>query len=266
MGQPADRPRRRWLEVVADRLVSVGQLVFEDFCYLEPCTLRGTAADPDWRVALGNAPHVELALMRALQLAVAGAGSAALALSHAAGLEDIQAAQSRLVRRYALELLREKAPPLYDCLPWHDWDFGIVATRLPVWRTRFLLAGTGTAVTMCRIGRSAGVYVVEPLEVMRAYVADKAEREKIRRLTVIEATLEQIPLAAGTVDLAVVGGTRAVSSRALEELLRIAGRLLVIDNDPFSDAELPDGNWEQAEVRVRGLGIRPCWWLAKANG
>lgn len=261
MGQPADRPRRRGHEAIADRLVILGRLVFEDFCLLEPRTLRGMAADPDWPVALANAPDVELAVARAWRLAGPGVGSAALALSHAAGLEDIQTAQSRLVRRYAIELLREKAPALYDCLPWLEWDFAIVATRLPVWRTRFLLAGTGTAVTMCRIGRSAGVYVVEPLEALRTYVARKAERERIRRLVTLEGTPESIPLPAGAVDLAIVGGTGALSSCALDELLRVARKVLVIDNDPFSDAGMPAGNWQQSEVRVRGLGSRACWWL-----
>ncbi|MEO0086205.1 MAG: hypothetical protein ABIK37_06185 [candidate division WOR-3 bacterium] len=266
MRQSEAGTRRALREAIAERLVSIGQLDFEDFCLLEPDTLRGMAADPDWPVALANAPHVELAVGSALRLAGADEGRSQFPLPGAVRLEGIQAAQRRLVRRYALELLREKAPPLYDCLPWHDWDFTIVGSRVPVWRTRFLLGGAGTTVTMCRLRRSAGVYVVEPVEIMRAYIAGKAEREKIRRLTVVEATLEQIPLPAGAADLAIVGGTGAVSLRALEEMLRVAGRLLVVDNDPFSDAELPDGNWKQAEVRVRGLGIRPCWWLASASG
>lgn len=265
MASRIPRPRRTLRELLTDRLVKLGQLEFEDFCRLEPFTVRRIAADPDWPVALLNAPHVESRLCRALRQSGAGTRLPS-APTGAVSLEAIQAAQERLVRRYAPELLREKAPPLSDCLPWHDWDFAAVARRVPVWQTRFLVAGAGATVTVCRLRRSAGVYVVEPLALMRAYVERKAELEKVKRLTAIDATLEQIPLAAGAVDLAIVGGSGLVTATVLAELLRVARRLLVIDNDPFSVADLPAAGWERAEVDVRCLGRRPGWWLDRPAG
>jgi len=234
-------------------LVRLGRLVFEDFCRLEPFTIRSVIADPDWPSAFLNAPHVELHFRRA--------GPDRAVIIRPASPEETKAAQDRLVRRYALELLREKAPPLYDCLPWNDWDFSVVAPRVKVFKTRFLLAGAGTTVTVCRLRRAAGVYVVEPRRVIRDYITRKAELEKVRRLTALDATLERIPLPASAADLAIVGGAGLATPTALAELRRVARRLLVVDNDPFAETEPPAGAGERDEVLVRGLGIRAGWWL-----
>uniref|UniRef100_A0A7C4GJ24 Uncharacterized protein n=1 Tax=candidate division WOR-3 bacterium TaxID=2052148 RepID=A0A7C4GJ24_UNCW3 len=264
MEKPDGRPRQTGREAIADRLVRLGQLQFEDFCQLDPLTIRSIATDPDWSVALQNAPHVELSLCRVVS--PSAAVSSPFSRSNAGGLDEIQAAQERLVRRYALELLREKAPPLFDCLPWHDWDFAVVARQVPVWQTRFLLTGAGATTTVCQLRRSAGVYVLEQLPAMREYVLRKAEMERVRRLAVVEGTVEKIPLAAAAADLAIVGGTGRVTPVALAELRRVARRLLVVDNDPWMTGELPPGEWEMVEVAVRGLGIRTGWWLERPTG
>lgn len=212
-------------------------------------------------------------------------------------LADGRAAQARLVRHFALLLLKHKSPPLYDCLPWHDWDFSIVTRSYPLWRTRFLLAGEGTTTLISRLPRTAGVYVIEPLDVIRRYVAQKAQLDGIRRFRVLPQSpipnphfLFPIPLPDSSVDLAVVGsgvgpegdchpisGGTAIQfpfggnwwlSRFplfLRELERVARSVLLVENcplfPPLPAEVLAARGFEPGAVSVTGLGERPCWHL-----
>lgn len=245
---------------VQDYLVRLGRLTFDDFCRLEPADVAAAlAASPDWPVALTNAPHVRRHFARCCP------DAPALAREVAAGrdlsIDAVRIIQTRLVAAHAPELLREKAPPLHDALPWHDWDFAIVSRRVPVWQTRFLFAGCGSTVAFCRCRRTAGGYVVEPSPTLCRYLTRKAELERLRRVTVLQARPEAIPLPARAADLVVAGG--AMSAAALAELGRVAGRVLVVDCDPLApiDAISMEGLGFRAEpVEVRGLGRRLAWW------
>jgi len=248
--------------MAADRqtLVHLGNLCFDDFLLLPPQTLdfglRTSDLASDWSLAINNAPHV------GLHFQVGDGGRAAGQPS----LADIRAAQHRLVTHFALELLKAKAPPLYDSLPWHDWDFSIIAKRFKLWQSRFLLAGDGTTVTMCRCRKSAGVYVVEPSETIAGYIERKAAAERIRRFKLLRVSLEHVPLPDRSTDLAVVGSIpNDLAPSALTELSRVAANVLLIENSPLSpplpESPLTNAGFRADSVEVSGLGTRRCWWL-----
>ena len=253
------------------RLVRLGHLCFDDFLLLNPQTLdfglRTSDLAPDWSLALNNAPHVLLHLRRSD--AALASSLCTLASGFVPALGEIRAAQSRLVHAFAYELLRAKTPPLYDALPWQDWDFSIVAKRFKLWQTRFLLAGDGTTVTMCRCRKSAGVYVVEPDESIARYIERKAVTEKIRRFRLLRSSLApSLPLPPSSVDLAIIGSSpdlQAANCRlVILELLRVAADVLLIENNPLSspldEKPLTDAGFRPDSVAVAGLGLRRCWW------
>jgi len=255
---------RRWL-------VRLGRLSFDDFRLLGPQTLLSqftlhNSLLSDWSFALNNAPHIELHF-RAVNCSLQPA-NCKLA-EGPPSLADVEAAQKRLVTHFAYELLRAKAPPLYDALPWQDWDFSIVAKRFKLWQTRFLLAGDGTTVTMCRCRKSAGVYVVEPDESIARYIERKAVTEKIRRFRLLRSSLApSLPLPPSSVDLAIIGSSpdlQAANCRlVILELLRVAADVLLIENNPLSspldEKPLTDAGFRPDSVAVAGLGLRRCWW------
>lgn len=262
---------------VRTSLVRVGHLCFDDFLLLSAETLDTGHRTPDltcdWTLATNNAPHIEYHFRsgdRGLQPANCrpAAGPPSLA--------DILAAQQRLVTHFALDLLKAKAPPLYDALPWQDWDFSIVARRFKLWQTRFLLAGDGTTVAMCRCRKSAGVYVLEPCETIARYIERKAALERIRRFRLVRhkpqapslKPLSEIPLPDNSVDLAVIGSCLDLETGnwklATDELQRVAANVLIVENSPLSsplaEAPMTDVGFRPDTVDVSGIGPRRCWW------
>jgi hypothetical protein len=253
-------------------LVRLGHLRFDDFLLLDPRVLASSlilqpSSLSDWSLALNNAPHV-LAHFRRSGSALAS-GFCNLASDFVPGLEQVRAAQSRLVHAFAHELLRAKAPPLYDSLPWHDWDFSIVTKRFRLWQTRFLLAGDGTTVTMCRCRKSAGVYVMEPDEAIARYVERKAALEKVRRFRLLRSSLTlSLPLPSSSVDLAILGSSSDLQTAncklVLQELLRVSATALIVECSPLAppltETPLLDAGFRPDSVAVSGLGPRRCWW------
>jgi hypothetical protein len=257
--------------MAADRqaLVRLGHLCFDDFLLLEPETLDFGHWTPDlasdWSLALNNSPHVLAHFRRSANLQSAICNLQSDLARPCLSASSIASAQTRLVHAFAYELLRAKAPPLYDALPWHDWDFSIVAKRFKLWQTRFLLAGDSTTVTMCRCRKSAGVYVLEPCEIIARYAERKAALERIRRFKLLRARLEHVPLPDRSTDLAVIGSSpEGLAAPALDELTRVAANVLLLENSPLSpplaEAPLVDAGFRLDSVAVSGLGLRPCWW------
>ena len=255
-------------------LVRLGHLCFDDFLLLPAQALDSGHWTPDltadWGLALGNAPDVLLHLGGSTNLQ-----SAICNLQSPPALADIRAAQTRLVHAFAYELLRAKAPPLYDALPWQDWDFSIVTRRFKLWQTRFLLAGDGTTVAMCRCRKSAGVYVLEPDETIACYIERKAAIEKVRRFRLLHMAsspsprpLAPIPLPDHSVDLAILGSCldpeTANWKLVTDELLRVAANVLLIENNPIlqplDERSLIDTGFRTDSVDLSGLGPRRCWW------
>ncbi len=244
-------------------LVKLGRLCFDDFLQLSPQTLDCEHWTPDeasdWTLATSNAPHIQ----RHFRFRIAACGFPE------ATTESIRAARARLVSEYAYELLRAKAPPLYDALPWHDWDFSIVTKRFKLWQTRFVIAGDGATITTCRCRKSAGIYVLEPNEKIARYLERKAVLEKVRRFKLLRASLAHIPLPDRSADLAVVGSVpEGLAPSGLEELARVAANVLLIENNPLcrplDERPLADSGFRSDSVEVSGLGQRRCWWRTRA--
>jgi hypothetical protein len=266
-------------------LVRLGHLCFDDFQTVTPETLDLGLWTPDlasdWSLALNNAPSVQLHFRRSANLQSAICNLQSVHPHPCLSPSSIASAQARLVSAFALELLKAKAPPLYDSLPWHNWDFSIVAKRFKLWQTRFLLIGDGTTVTMCRCRKSAGVYVLEPCESIARYVERKAVLEKVRRFRLLRTgasspspqSLIPIPLPDHSVDLAILGSCPSLDTGhwqlVTREMLRVSRNILLIENSPLSPpfAEMPltDAGFRPDSVAVSGLGQRRCWWRTAAS-
>lgn len=253
------RPARPGRDVFLDRITRWGRLEFADFARLDPAALRALVdpSDPDWQPALNNAPQVWR------QLPVAGPRSAVCSPQSATGTltsSDVHAAQSRLVRLHARALLVAKAPALFDALPWHDIDLGPLLRGRRLWQTRFLLAGDHASVTMCRLRRSAGVYVVEANPVLADYLARKAEKERVKKARIVRAPLGRTGLPAGSADVAMAEPGPDLELEIVE-LERVAAEVVVLGTDPLAEFDprpLFDRGYRELKLSSR-LGAAPAW-------
>jgi len=236
-------------------LIRLGRLSFRDFLALDPLTLRRIAADTESRRDLEVGLPDQPAVLRRFRSVIGPIGP----------IGPIEpAAQTRLVRRWAFELLREKAPALWDALPYYDWDTSIVTGRFPAWKTRFLLAGESSASCLAAFRRTAGIWCVEPIRSIRDYLGSKADLLRVKRCQMLGVGLEHIPLPDMAADLAIVGPDLGDEpEKSVSELGRVSRTVLLLDLRP--GAARPDDAWLQArdfsrgQVRTRAAD-RPCWW------
>jgi hypothetical protein len=264
------RPARPGRDAFLEQIVRWGRLEFADFARLSPAAAGALMdpADPDWQLALNNTPQVWRGLPIAdLRSAIcAGQPAAVGQIEHrTSGIGDctlaaIHAAQSRLVRLHARALLIAKAPALFDALPWHDVDLGPLLRGRRLWQTRFLLSGGHASVTMCRLRRSAGVYVVESDPVLAGYLQRKADKERVKKARVVRAPLAQTGLPARSADLALAEPGPDLEPEIVE-LERVAAEVVVLGTDPLAEVDpqpLVARGYREAALSSR-LGPARAW-------
>jgi hypothetical protein len=269
------------------RLVRLGQLAFDDLLLLDPAGLRlalqridAAGAREDLLLALNNTPRELVALRRACP----GEDFP----FRTGPIDDIHAAQSRIVELLALDLLVPKAPPLFDALPWLEWDWTPVQRRFQPWRTRHLIAGDGASVALQRLRKTAGVAALEPRPPLAQYIEKKAALENTRRFRLLPASLDHLttgPLP--QVDLALLGSfsfllnppsaqsavcslqsavcsvSACIRPDYLAPFLGIPS-ILIVENSPLlpplDPAAMTALGFRPDQIEVRSLGPRPCWW------
>ncbi len=251
-------------DAVARFLVRLGHLDFSDFGHLPLPELQRISASPDagrlFQQAVSGSPLLLFRLRQTCpDLQPIGCPPA-----------EAAAARNRLTRMFALELLREKAPPLYDALPWNAWDTDIVASRYRLWRTKVLVQGEHAAFTAASLPRTAGLYVLETSARVRRYVERKCVLEKVKHLCVLDPTPGAIPLPDRSLNLAVVGPSLGPDpEQTLAELERVVASVLLLFTRPGAEDLIEDGwlgqrGFTPDRVRVADT-TRPCWWRIPAG-
>lgn len=257
-------PPEELRRTISGFLIRLGHLDFSDFGHLPLPELQRISALPDAGRLLPQAVSGSPLLLSRLRQTCPELQPIGCPPAKAA------AARDRLTRMFALELLREKAPPLYDALPWNAWNTGIVARRYRLWRTKVLVQGEHAAFTAASLPRTAGLYVLEASARIRRYIERKCALEKVKRLCVLEPDPNSIPLADRSVDLAIFGPSLGPDpEQTLAELERVATSVLLLFTRPGAEDLIEDGwlgqrGFTPDRVRVGGT-TRPCWWWTPAS-
>jgi hypothetical protein len=245
-------------------LVRLGQLDFTDFGHLPLPELKRVSALPEANRLLPQALSSSPLLLFRFRQAWPDLKPVSCPPA------DVAAARNRLTRAFALELLREKAPPLYDALPWNAWDTGIVAREYRLWRTKVLVQGEHAPFTAANLPRTAGLCVLEISARIRRYVERKCALARVKHLSVLDSASSSVPLPDRSIDLAIVGPSLGSDpERTLAELERVATSVLLLLIRPGAE-ELIESRWlgqhgfTPDHVRVADT-TRPCWWRIPAG-
>ena len=117
-------------------------------------------------------------------------------------------------------IIYDTAPELYDALAVHDWDFGLATAAVDLDGRTVIDAGAGSGkVAFEAAGRARHVFAIEPAARLREYMREKAALSGVTNLSVLDGTLDTIPLPTDTADVLLT--CRAIGWRLEEELVEI---------------------------------------------
>lgn len=221
-----------------DFVVRLGRLDCRDFGLLGPPAAARLLEDPDSVPLLGPALGSDPLTLHRLSRACPERAARILALADGEyPPAERDRCRDELARRWCVELLRHKAPPLYDALPWFDLDPAPLVGKLRPWRSRFLLCGAGAATMLLRFPRTAGVTLVEPDEPVARYAEERVRLERIRNASALRCPLDGLPGGSGPFDLTLAGLPLLAPAEAALERVCAASRTVVLlelgpDNQP----------------------------------
>ncbi len=110
----------------------------------------------------------------------------------AAGREDSDSCEDRLIWTIADMLVYNSCPAVYDSLEFHNWDFGEVTSITPLDNRVVIDAGAGTGrVALEAAEYAAVVYAVEPVARLREFIREKASA--ISNLYTVDGFLHRLP-------------------------------------------------------------------------
>ena len=114
-------------------------------------------------------------------------------------------------------LVYNKCPDLYDRLPFHGWDFGEVTSITPLDEKVVVDVGAGTGrVALEAATMAENVFAVEPVGRLRRYIRDKAVRNGLSNIHVVEGFCHSIPLPGASADVVIT--SHALGWRLEDEL------------------------------------------------
>ncbi len=131
---------------------------------------------------------------------------------------DLAKAEDLIVWTIADLLVYNKCPEVYDGLQFHDWDFAEVTGITPLTGRVVVDVGSGTGRVALEAATMAdAVIAVEPVGRLRKFIRDKATRNSLTNVRVVEGFCHSIPLPDASANVVI---TSHVLGWRLEDELR----------------------------------------------
>lgn len=109
--------------------------------------------------------------------------------------QELAECSDRLVWAIGDLLVYNKCPESYDALDFHNWDFNEVTMITPLDHKLVIDGGAGTGRVTLEAGRTARqVFAVEPVTRLRQFIREKALKDGLSNVFVIDGFLHNIPL------------------------------------------------------------------------
>ena len=170
---------------------------------------------------------------------------------------DLARAEDMVVWTIADLLVYNKCPEVYDRLPFHGWDFREVTSITPLDERVVVDVGAGTGRVALEAATMAdSVVAVEPVGRLRRYMRDKAVRNGLSNVRVVEGFCHSIPLADASVDVVIT--SHALGWR-LEDELREFERVAAPDGYVIHCPGTAENPHDKSEVEQHERLISPEW-------
>ncbi|UCH42856.1 MAG: class I SAM-dependent methyltransferase [Dehalococcoidales bacterium] len=187
------------------RMFKGAYLEVEDLFLLESFQigyLPGVVPERELAVVLHEHPAIKHYLVKR-NPSVAGFIEGALAKYKPAGnQQELADCSDKLLWTIADLLIYHKCPEVYDSLDFHNWDFGEVIMIAPLDGKIVIDGGAGTGRVTLEVARTARhVFAVEPVARLRRFIREKALKDNMNNIFVIDGFLDTIPLPDGFADV-----------------------------------------------------------------
>ena len=175
----------------------------------------------------------------------------------AADRSDLARAEYEVVWTIADLLVYNKCPDLYDRLQFHSWDFAEVTSITPLDQKTVVDVGAETGRVALEAATMADtVFAVETVGRLRRYIRDKAVRNGLRNVHVVDGFCHSIPLANASVDVVIT--SHALGWR-LEDELREFERVAMPGGYAIHCPGTAENPHDKSEVEQHERLISPEW-------
>ena len=175
----------------------------------------------------------------------------------AADRSDLARAEYEVVWTIADLLVYNKCPDLYDRLQFHSWDFAEVTSITPLDQKTVVDVGAGTGRVALEAATMADtVFAVETVGRLRRYIRDKAVRNGLSNVHVVDGFCHSIPLDDASVDVVIT--SHALGWR-LEDELREFERVAMPGGYAIHCPGTAENPHDKSEVEQHERLISPEW-------
>ena len=195
-------------------------LSIEDLCLLESFQieyLQGWVPERELASVLWAHPSIDRFLRAKNQAVCSFLDDVKARHGSADDRGDLSNAEDTVVWTIADLLVYDKCPDLYDRLPFHSWDFAEVTSISPLDHKVVVDVGAGTGrVALEAATMAETAFAVEPVGRLRRYIRDKAARNGLSNVRVVDGFCHSIPLPDSSAHVVIT--SHALGWRLEEEL------------------------------------------------
>lgn len=198
----------------------IKKLEFEDFYLLEEfqiAYLPGWVPEREFAVALWANPSVEDFLKRKCPVITDFINRIKKENEPVKDNNELAICIKKVLQTCSDILIYNKCPEVYDKLEFHNWDFKEVTSIISLDDKIILDGGSGTGRVALEAAKYARyIFAMEPVARLRQFIKDKAKRDGINNLYVMDGSLHSIPLPGNSVDVLIT--SHALGWQVEEEL------------------------------------------------
>lgn len=205
---------------VFQRMFEGASLEVEDLFLLETYQiglLPGWVPEREFAAVLWANPQLQRFLLKKQPAITAFVKEVMEKAGPAADPDELEQCGDTLVWTIADLLVYNVCPEVYDGLAFHHWDFGEIINVTPLEGKVVIDGGAGTGRVSLKAAQTAQtVFAVEPVGRLREFIREKAARQGLDNLFVVDGLLKAIPFPDNFADVLIT--SHALGWHLAEEL------------------------------------------------
>ena len=184
---------------------------------------------------------------------------------------DLRQAEIAMLRRFEDLLVYVYDPSIYDAQSFLQWDDRELTDLVDFAGKTVIDVGSGTGRLALAVGAARTVFAVEPVENLRRYILEKAEKLGLKNIYTVDGLITAIPFPDGFADVTMGGhvfGDDPAAERAELERVTAPGGLIILcpgnnDRDDAKHDFLVASGYAWSRFEEPGSAMVRKYWKVK---